>query len=25
VFKYLASIPVVLSLLAATYGGINYI
>ena len=24
-FKYLASIPVVLSLLAATYGGINYI
>ena len=23
--KYLASIPVVLSLLAATYGGINYI
>ena len=24
-FKYLASIPVVLSLLAGAYGGINYI
>tara|TARA_R110000765_G_scaffold287602_1_gene383971 strand:- start:319 stop:765 length:447 start_codon:yes stop_codon:yes gene_type:complete len=24
-FKYIASIPVVLSILAATYGGINYI
>jgi hypothetical protein len=23
--KYIASIPVVLSLLAATYGGINYV